>query len=79
LKGFAIPSKEERLYAFNIEQRRWFETGTGNVASSHAFYDYELDGQPDATADQAFKEFENDFPPLRRDRLSKPFSARSCG
>jgi hypothetical protein len=74
LEGFTIPSKEERLYAFNIEQRRWFETGTGNVAASHGFYDYSLDSQPDATADQAFKEFEDSFPPLRRDLLATNFS-----
>jgi hypothetical protein len=74
LEGFTIPSKEERLYTFNIEQRRWFETGTGNVAASHGFYDYSLNGQPDATADQAFKEFEDNFPPLRRDLLATNFS-----
>jgi hypothetical protein len=74
LEGFTIPSKEERLCVFDIEQRRWLETGTGNVAASHGFYDYSLGGQPDATADQAFNEFEDNFPPLRRDLLATNFS-----
>jgi len=75
LEGFTIPSKEERLYAFNIEQRRWFETSTGKVAAADGFYDYELDRQPDATADQAFKEFEDNFPPMRREMVANKFSS----
>ncbi len=74
LEGFAIPSKEGRLYAFNIEQRNWFETGTGKVAAARGFYDYSLDGQPDATADEAFLEFETKFPSLRRELVATNFS-----
>lgn len=75
LEGFTIPSKEGRLYAFNIEQRSWFETGTGNVAAANGFYDYSLDGQPDATADEVFCEFETQFPLLRRELLDTNWSA----
>jgi hypothetical protein len=66
LDGFTIPSKEGRLWVFNIEERRWFESSPASVAAAHGFYDYSEGTNPDATADEAFAEFEHNFPTLRR-------------
>ena len=46
---------------FNIERGNWFESSPGSVAAERAFYDYSDGSEPDATADQAFAEFENIF------------------
>ena len=73
LEGFAIPSKEGRLWVFNIERRSWFESTTRSVAAERAFYDYSEGSEPDATADQAFAEFEINFPPLRRELVASKF------
>jgi len=73
LEGFTIPSKEGRLWVFNIEQRRWFESSPGRVAATHSYYDYSEGSNPDATADEAFAEFENNFPTLRRDLVACNF------
>jgi hypothetical protein len=74
LEGFTIPSKEGRLWVFDIERRNWFESSPGNVAAERAFYDYSESSEPDATADQAFREFETSFPPLRRELVASKFS-----
>src|ERR1022692_1535791 len=73
LEGFTIPAKENRLYAFNIEQRTWFETSPGNVSAEHGFYDYSKGATPDATADEAFADFETLFPVLRRELVAATF------
>lgn len=74
LEGFTIPDTKERLHVFNIERRTWFETSIGNVAAENGYYDYALDGEPDETADQAFSEFEANFPPFRREMAASQFS-----
>jgi hypothetical protein len=74
LEGFTIPSKQGRLWVFDIERRRWFESSPGRVAAQRGYYDYSEGGQPEATADQAFTEFENNFPPLRRELVASDFS-----
>ena len=73
LEGFTNPSTGQ-LSVFNIEQRSWFEAGTNSVAAARGFYDYSPDGAPDETADEAFKEFEEQFPVLRRELLAGNFS-----
>jgi hypothetical protein len=74
LDGFTIPSKEGRLWVLNIERRNWFESSPSTVAAERAFYDYSEGSEPDATADQAFAEFERNFPPLRRELVATKFS-----
>ena len=73
LEGFTNRSTGQ-LSVFNIEQRSWFEAGTNSVAAARGFYDYSPDGAPDETADEAFKEFEEQFPVLRRELLAGRFS-----
>lgn len=75
LEGFTDPSKKGRLYAFNIAQRRWFETRPGSIGAATGFYDYALNGNPDATADEVFSEFETHFPAMRRELVDTNFSA----
>jgi hypothetical protein len=72
LEGFT--SKEGRLWVFDIERRNWFESSPRNVAAERAYYDYSEGSEPDATADQAFKEFETNFPPLRQELVASNFS-----
>ena len=73
LDGFTFPSKERRLWVFNIVQRRWFESSPGSVAAAHGYYDYSERSSPDATADEAFAEFESNFPTLRRELVACNF------
>ena len=73
LEGFTAPSKEGRLWVFNIEQGTWFESGPGGVAAERGYYDYSPGSEPDATADQAFAEFESNFPPLIRELVASGF------
>jgi hypothetical protein len=44
------------------------------VAAIKGFYDYSEGAEPDQTADEAFHEFENQFPSLRRELVSNGFS-----
>jgi Protein of unknown function (DUF4238) len=73
LNGFAIPGKEDRLNVFNIEKRIWFESSPAAVAAEHGFYDYSEGAAPDATADQAFWEFETKFPVIRKELIEENF------
>ena len=75
LEGFTNPSKLGQLSVFSIERRNWFEANTSNVAAARGFYDYSEGSSPDATADQAFADFETRFPELRRDLVASHFSA----
>src|ERR1700722_17005659 len=74
LEGFTIPSKEGRLWVFDIERRKWFESSPRTVAAERAYYDYSEGSDPDATADQAFKQFETNFPPIRQELVASKFS-----
>jgi hypothetical protein len=74
LEGFTVPSKQGRLWVFNIERGNWFESSPGSVAAERGYYDYSDGAAPDATADQAFAEFESSFPPIRRELVAGNFS-----
>ena len=72
LEGFTSPSSG-RLCVFSIERQHWFETVPRKVAAIKGFYDYSPGSAPDQTADQAFKEFENGFPKVRRELVANGF------
>jgi hypothetical protein len=74
LEGFTNPSTPGRLSVFSIERQRWFESTPRKVAAINGFYDYSPDSAPDQTADQAFKEFEDRFPNVRRELVASGFS-----
>jgi len=74
LEGFTIPSKQGRLWVFDVERGKWFESSPGSVAAERAFYDYSEGSEADATADRSFAEFETNFPPLRRELVASKFS-----
>lgn len=50
-----------------------FESSPGSVAATHGYYDYSEGTNPDTTADEAFAEFENNFPTLRRELVACNF------
>jgi hypothetical protein len=62
------------LQVFNIKEQSWFPAKTANVAAIRGFYDYSEDANPDQTADQAFQEFEDKFPNLRRELIASNFA-----
>jgi hypothetical protein len=62
------------LQVFNIKEQSWFPAKTANVAAIRGFYDYSEDANPDQTADQAFQEFEDKFPNLRRELIASTFA-----
>lgn len=74
LEGFTNPSTAGRLSVFSIERQRWFESTPRQVAAIKGFYDYSPGSAPDQTADQAFKEFEESFPNVRRELVANGFS-----
>jgi Protein of unknown function (DUF4238) len=74
LEGFTNPSTPGRLSVFGIERQQWFESTPRKVAAINGFYDYSPDSAPDQTADQAFKEFEERFPNIRRELVANRFS-----
>jgi hypothetical protein len=72
LDGFTSP--HGLLQVFDIKERRWFPAKPAKVAAIRGFYDYSEDANPDETADQAFQEFENKFPNLRRELIASNFA-----
>jgi hypothetical protein len=74
LEGFTNPATPGRLSVFSIERQQWFESTPRKVAAINGFYDYSPDSAPDQTADQAFKEFEERFPNVRRELVASGFS-----
>ena len=77
LEGFTdTGQKDGRLCVFNIEKKSWLERPTNplSVAAERGFYDYSENSTPDATADEAFFEFETDFPQIRRELVARAFS-----
>jgi hypothetical protein len=76
LAGFTEDGAEDgRLYAFDIRKQAWLPNpvSPANIGAERGYYDYSEDAAPDATADEAFKEFENKFPSLRRSLVSNRF------
>jgi hypothetical protein len=75
LAGFTDTGQSDgRLYAFNIERKNWFGSSPGSVGAERGFYDYSENSKPDATADDAFFEFETSFPRIRRELVASNFS-----
>lgn len=74
LNGFTHPSTPGQLSVYDIQNQRWFESGTARVAAIRGFYDYSHSGDPDKTADEAFREFEEKFPNIIRELVGKGFS-----
>jgi hypothetical protein len=73
LDGFTGP--DGFLHVYDISAQKWsFRSKTENVACERAFYDYSKDVNPDQTADQAFQEYEDYFPNLRREMVATNFS-----
>jgi hypothetical protein len=62
------------LYATPILHASDAESSPGSVAAERGYYDYSEASEPDATADQAFAEFETSFPPLIRELVANAFS-----
>ena len=71
LEGFTAP--DGYLEVFDIPQKRWFRSKPEGVAAIRGYFDYSPDAKPDETADQAFREFEDDFPNLRRELIATNF------
>ena len=74
LNGFTDPSNKGQLSVFDRTTQKWFETGTPGIAGNRGFYDYSIGSQPDQTADQAFKELEESFSPVRTDLVENGFT-----
>jgi len=79
LEGFTSPEKPGRLWVFNIERGSWFESDPGRVAAERGYYDYSEASEPGATADQAFAEFETNFPPIIRELVASIMVPRYAG
>jgi hypothetical protein len=62
------------LQVFHIGERRWFPESTADVAWERGFYDYSEGVNPDQTADEAFREYEGEFPELRRELIASHFA-----
>jgi hypothetical protein len=76
LAGFTDTGKEDgRLFAVNVDRQSWFPTSPASVATQRGYYDYSENASPDATADQAFWEFETKFPLVRRELVASGFSS----
>ncbi len=75
LNGFTDPSIPGQLFVYDIRKQLWFESGTTRVAAIRGFYDYSHGSDPDTTADEAFREFEEKFPNVVRELVGKGFSS----
>ncbi len=75
LWGFADLNGDGTLWVFDKKKRSWSARGVAHIAAEKGFYDYSPDGTPDATADQAFKELEDRFPPVRDRILREGYSS----
>lgn len=72
LDGFTGP--DGFLQVYDVANQKWaFQSNTKNVSCERGFYDYSKDVNPDQTADQAFQEYEDFFPNLRRDLVATNF------
>jgi hypothetical protein len=79
MRGFIDPAREnlpQPLWHLDIPYQRWSMRSTKQIGHGTGFYDYagtapELDSLE--SADDAFRELENDFPRIRGRLLSKHF------
>jgi len=74
LNGFTDPSAPGQLSVYDIRKQRWFESGTARVAAIRGFYDYSLGSDPDKTADEACREYEEKCPTIVCELLGNRFS-----
>ena len=68
LRGFVHPDRmenEKLLWVLDIRRGKWSEKSASQIGWEQGFYDYPPDSCPDATADDAFKRLENNFPRTR--------------
>jgi hypothetical protein len=68
LDGFAHPKPPEPtkpLWVFNLSLLKWERKSSTQIAHERGFYDYAPGSTPDASADDAFRRLENDFPKAR--------------
>ena len=71
LRGFIHPQQENRpkpLWVLDVGRGKWSEKSPSQIGWKRGFYDYSGGTSPDATADDAFRRLENDFPVIR-DRI----------
>ncbi len=73
LKGFTDPSTPGQLSVYDTRKQRWFESGTARVAAIRGFYDYSHGSDPDKTADESFRKFEEEFPNVVRELVGRDF------
>lgn len=71
LEGFTGPDRF--LEVFDIAEKKWFRSKPDRVAAIRGYFDYSPGAQPDETADQAFQEYEDKFPNLRRELIASNF------
>jgi hypothetical protein len=74
LDGFISDAAGGTLSVLDLQQLRWFESGTRSVAAVRGFYDYAPGIEPDQTADEAFAKLEARFPNVRKELISDDFS-----
>jgi Protein of unknown function (DUF4238) len=74
LEGFTNPRHAGNLSVYNCRRRIWFDSGTRGVCAERGFYDYSDGTNPPQNADTSFKEFEINFPVLRRELIANRFS-----
>ena len=74
LDGFSNPFNGGRLSVFDRRRTRWFDTGPAGAGAIRGFYDYSPGSEPDQTADQAFAQFETNFPIVRSELVASGFS-----
>ena len=71
LRGFIHPQRQDHprpLWVLDVNRRKWDEKSPSQIGWERGFYDYAPGSNPDATAEDAFRRLENDFPRIR-DRL----------
>jgi hypothetical protein len=76
LRGFIDPARrhlEQPLWHFDIAQGRWSERSTKEVGCRYGLYDYANAAEGAETADAAFSELENSYPPIRERLISSNF------
>lgn len=68
LRGFIHPKRQNRpkpLWVLDVRRQKWSEKSPSQIGWERGFYDYTPGSNPDATADDAFRRLENDFPVIR--------------
>ena len=68
LRGFVHPQRRSRpkpLWVLDLNRHQWSEKSPSQIGWARGFYDYAPGGNPDATAEDAFRRLENDVPGIR--------------